>query len=170
MRTGLINIFDMNNKKKGIAAAVITLSLAILSGMLTACNSTATATVSSPVEVVTQYLTALKNNDTKALVATLTVDHEIPENTKLGVISLEIIEVKNETDSRYMEEALESEAAKENGWTKDNLAFVSAIYDAQYDNKLVPYDSGRQKWVFKLLRLSADSPWLIKDWGHARFE
>lgn len=170
MKAGFTSIFDMNKKKKGVAAAIITLSFVILSGMLVACNSTTAAAVSSPVEVVTQYLTAQKSNDIKALIATLTSDYEFPENTKLGVISLEIIEVKNETNSRYMEEALESEAVKENGWTKDNLAFVSAIYDAQYDNKLVPYDNGRQKWVFKLVRLDDDSPWLIKDWGHARFE
>lgn len=169
MNTLLSNILEMSKKKKGIAAAIIILSFVILSGMLVSCNSSDT-TPSSPIEVVKQHLMAKKNNDVKALNATLTEDYKFSENTILGVIQLEIIEVKDETDPRYMEEALKGQVAKENGWSSDNLTFVSATYDVLYDNELVPEINGRKKWVFKLVRLDANSPWLIRDWGDARFE
>jgi len=174
VKNRLANILNMSKKKKGVAAAITILSLIILPSMLVACNSTTTVPpsssqeLSSPVEVVTQYLVALKNNDNKALAATLTPDYDVSDE-KLGVISLKIIEVKEETNPRYMEEAFEGEIAKENGWTKDNLYFVYASYDVQYDNKIVPSSSGRQEDVFTLMRSDKNSPWLIKYMGHARF-
>jgi beta-lactamase regulating signal transducer with metallopeptidase domain len=169
MKDRFANILNMSTKKKGITAAILILSFMILSGMLVACNST-TATFSSPVEVVTQRLTAEKNNDVKALYATLTADHKSSKGEKLGVTSLNIIEVKEETNSKYMEETLAGEEAKDNGWSEDNLTFVSATYDVQFDNKLVPNMGGRKDEVFKLLRIDKNSPWLIKDSGDARFK
>lgn len=112
---------------------------------------------------------AEKNNDTTAWFATLTPGRTPSKDFKFGVTSLDLIEVKAEGDSRYLEEALASEEAKQNGWTNANYAFVSAIYDIQYDNTLVPDTSGRKQRVFKLVRSAGGSPWLIKDWGDARF-
>ena len=169
MKDRFANIFSISKKKKGIAAAIITRSFVVLSGMLVACNSTTTATVSSPVEVVTQYLTAEKNNDAKTLFTTLAAGYAF-KDIKLSVLSLNIVEVKEETNPKYMEETLAGEVAKEKGWRKDNLTFVSATYDVQFDNKLVPDINGRREEVFKLLRLDKNSPWLIEDWGHARFK
>jgi hypothetical protein len=166
MKTRLAGDLRLLNKR--FAAATLILAFVISSGMLVACNSGSTA-LSSPKSVVEQHLAAEKNNDTKAWAATLTPDHDVPQDLKLGVTSLDIIEVQDETDSRYMEEALASEEAAKNGWTKDNYAFVSATYNVQYDNTLVPNTNGQKKEVFKLLRLASDSPWLIKDWGDARF-
>jgi hypothetical protein len=158
----------MRKGAKWIVAAITALLLVALSGTLVACNSAA-APAYSPEEVVTQHLTAKKKNDIEAWIGTLTADYDFSRDTRLGVTSLEIIEVKAETDSRYMEEALQGEVALKNGWTKGNLAFVSAVYDVQHDNTLVPYDNGRMEYVFKLVRPDGNSRWLIRDWGPARF-
>ena len=164
---------DLGIGKKGVVARIVILSSVIISAMLMACSSAASTPPSpalpSPEEGVRQHLTAAKKNDAKAWVATLTPGHSKPEDVRLGVISLNIIEVKEEADSRYMTEALASEEAKANGWTKANYAFVSASYDVQYDNSLVPDTNGRKRMVFKLVRLADNSPWLIKDWGTQGF-
>lgn len=171
METLFTNILDTRTKQKRITATIIILSFVISSVLLVACSSDNTKLL-SPVEVVMQNLTARKNNDLEALDATLVEGYKFSEegDRKLGVIQLEIIEVKEETNPRYMEETLEGEAAKNNGWTKDNLAFVSATFDVQYDNTLVPETSGRKEWVFKLVRMDSNSPWLIRDWGDATFK
>ena len=168
MKDRFVNILNTNKKKKGITAAIVTLAFLMLSGMLVACNSTTTEKVSTPVEVVKQYLTATENNDAKGVHATLTEDFEL-ESIKLAVISLEVIEVKEETNPRYLEHALEHKQAKENGWTKDNFAFVSAKYNIQHDNELVPYKSGEKETVFELVRSDKDSPWRIMDQGGPRY-
>ena len=124
----------------------------------------------SPVEVVTKYLSAKKDNDSKALFDTLADGYNYNDFKVLGVTCLTIVEKKGETNPAYMKGILEGDLAKKHGWTEDNIAFVYAVYDVQYDNKLVPNDSGRMEDVLTLLRMDKSSPWLIKDWGHARFE
>ncbi len=167
MKDRFVNILNTNKKKKGITAAIVTLAFLMLSGMLVACNSTTTEKVSIPVEVVKQYLTATKNNDAKGVQATLVEDLKYDDN--MAVISLEVIEVKEETNPSYLEYALESQQAKENGWTKDNFAFVYAKYNIQHDNELVPYKSGLQETVFELVRSDKESPWRIMDQGGPRY-
>jgi hypothetical protein len=158
-----------SGQMKWVTAALSALSSIALLGMLVACAS-ATTTPSSPKEVVTRHLTAEKNNDTRAWVGTLTPGRSYSDDLKLGVVSLDIVGVKEETNPRYMEEALASEEAGQNSWTKDNYAFIAASYDVQYDNTLVPETNGRKEMVFKLVRLAGNTPWLIKDWGDARFK
>ena len=138
---------------------LVFINILIYTVLITGCSNQATlkfppvttATFSSPVEVVTQRLTAEKNNDVKALYATLTADYKSSKEEKLGVTSLNIIEVKEELNSKYMEETLTGEVAKKNGWREDNLTFVSATYDVQFDNRLVPNMGGRKEEVFEII-------------------
>ena len=142
--------------------------LLILSGILITCNSASKTdkivTSDPPIDVVIKYLNAEKNNDAQEMFSTLSDGHEL-KDIKLATKSLNIVEVKNENNPRYMEKTLKGEIAKQNGWTKENISFVSAIYDVQYDNSLVPYESGHQEDVFMLVRKDKNSPWLIHDSG-----
>ena len=123
----------------------------------------------SPIEVVTANLDARKNNDAKAWRSTFTEDHDFPDDIELGVLSLTIEEVKDETNPKYPEEFLKSEKTAENGWTKENIAFVSARYEVQHDDTLVPNDNGTMDMVYALVRKDSRSPWLIEDWGWRRY-
>ena len=154
--------------KSGLALTKIMLSIILVLTMLGACSNSSVSSNSalSPVDVVNKHLVAQKNNDVKAWLATLASGNGFTDDKVLGVTSMKIIEVKNETDPKYMEKALKSEAAKKYKWTEDNFAFVCATFNVQHDHTLVPDKDGQMKWVYTLVRSDKKSPWLIKDWGY----
>ena len=167
MKIRFANILDMGKRKKGIIAVATVFCVIIISSIIVTYRLPSPVNA-SPTDIVTRHLTAEKNNDFKLWISTLTANHQFSQNV-LGVISLDIIEVKNELNSQYMDYALKSSEAIQNGWTKDNFAFVWATYDILHDNTLVPDDNGRMEIVYELFRTDENSPWLIKDWGVARY-
>jgi hypothetical protein len=130
-------------------------------------NTSTKLTYLSPVEVVTQHLMAEKNNDTQAWISGLTSERcqDFSKDMKLGVISLNILDVKEETNPKYMENLLASKEAKDEKWTRENTTFVLAVYEVKIDHTLAPGGDGRMETVYALLRKDKDSPWYIQDWG-----
>jgi hypothetical protein len=114
------------------------------------------------ISVVNKFLASTKTNDYDAWLSTLTTERQKgfsrEANGEFGVISLDILDVHYEADTIYKHNILKSGKAVENGWTADNVAVIYALYEAKYDGKKVPADSGKIEWHFSLVRKDKNSP------------
>lgn len=119
---------------------------------------------------MTKYLEATKTNDYDTWLSTLTNERQKgfsrEANGEFGVISLDILDIHYETDKGYKNNILVSERAIEKGLTADNIAVISALYEAKYDGIKVPSQGGRIDWHFTLIRDGKNSPWYIQEWGY----
>ncbi len=48
----------------------------------------------------------------------------------------------------------------------DNIAVVSALYEAKYDGTIAPSSFGDFDWHYVLIRENKNSPWYIQEWGY----
>ena len=122
------------------------------------------------ISVVPKYLEATKTNDYDTWLSTLTTEKRKgfsrERNQEFGVISLDILDIHYQTDTRYKHNILKSERAIKKGLTPDNIAEVFAFYEVKYDGAKVPPDGGKIGWGFTLIREDKNSPWCIQEWGY----
>ena len=122
------------------------------------------------ISVVTKSLEATKTNDYDTWLSTFTAETQKrfsrEANGKFGVISLDILDIHYQTDTRYKHNILKSERAIEKGLTADNIAIISALYKAKYDGTQPPSSFGDFDWHYVLIREDKNSPWYIQDWGY----
>ena len=128
-----------------------------------------------PVEVVSQHLEAMRTNDWKGWLATMTEEKQTgfldPDIFK-HLLKLEVHEVYQMTDGeevqRQKQALLESDRAEAVAGSAENIAFVHADFSVEYDPAKSPF-SDRNKWVYTLFRADEEAPWLISDWGVGHF-
>lgn len=143
-RIKMIKLNEVFKKRKLLIGIFSVLIIGIVSALFLT-----TGTDNAPVDIVRQRLNDAKNN--------------------YGVVSLSVNSVKKVTDAQHIQNILEDEDAKKMGLKEENIAFVDAYINVQYDGTKVPSNSGENEYIrFTLIRENKRQPWLVAESGQGR--
>lgn len=117
-----------------------------------------------PEQVLEDYFRALNAKDIEKLNTILTKEKQIDKG-QLDNIKF----VKLESISRFQNDNQKYSYLKGkiiNRTDLKNIELYRANFTAQYKNDNIPFaKSGKETWIFVLVKDAADMQWKIKDWG-----
>ncbi len=126
------------------------------------------AEVASAQAVVEEYFRAGAAKDDKAILRTLTPEHNQPNVVLYGEESRTLLSVKYTPYDSMREAYITNGGGRKNGTKIENVIVFKVSFNIKYPKgELGPFNEGDyNNWSMILVRKDKDSPWLIADQGY----
>jgi beta-lactamase regulating signal transducer with metallopeptidase domain len=118
--------------------------------------------------VVEEYFRAVKAKDSKAILKTLTPQHNNPNVVLFGEETRTLLLIDYNPEDPMRQSYITSGRGGVNGTKKENVIVFKVNFNVEYPKGVTgPFNEGKYKnWSVILIRDGKNSPWLIDDQGY----